>query len=66
LDIHEQPRLTASPDDRLRKNMIVTIEPGIYLTGCGGIRLENDILVTSRGHENLCSLPTSLDRVILR
>ena len=66
LQIHEQPRLTAGPSAPLKKNMIITIEPGIYIHGVGGVRLEDDILVTGDGHQNLCSLPTSMRKMILR
>ncbi|MBX3383175.1 MAG: aminopeptidase P family protein [Phycisphaeraceae bacterium] len=61
LNVHEEPSLShvASPTT-LTPGHIVTIEPGIYLPGIGGIRLENDYLITDRGAKNLCTLP--LDR----
>lgn len=61
LDIHEGPRLSKTSRETLREGMIVTVEPGIYLPGVGGVRIEDDVLVTSRGRENLCSLPTDID-----
>lgn len=73
LDIHEPPGLgsggsqTAAPDSsRLKKNMVVTVEPGIYIQGKGGVRLEDDVLVTSTGHKVLTTLPTTLASAILR
>lgn len=60
LDIHEQPRLARGIRTPLVPGMVVTVEPGIYLPGVGGIRIEDDILVTSRGSTNLCSLPKDL------
>ena len=53
LEIHEAPRLAPGQDQLLRKGMIVTVEPGIYLPGWGGIRIEDDILITQSGHEVL-------------
>lgn len=66
LDIHEQPRLAASIKGALQPGQIVTVEPGIYLPGIGGVRIEDDILVTDKGHRNLTTdLPKSLDSAIL-
>lgn len=57
LDIHEMPSLSSLSDWVLEEGMVVTVEPGVYLPGVGGVRLENDILVTSRGARSMCSLP---------
>ena len=56
LDIHEQPGVSAKSDVTCRKGMVITAEPGIYLPGWGGVRIEDDVLVTSNGHEVLSSL----------
>ncbi|MBL8763900.1 MAG: aminopeptidase P family protein [Phycisphaerae bacterium] len=62
LDIHESPMLSSVlPAFRLEAGHVVTIEPGVYLPGVGGVRIENDYLITERGAENLCRLPTSLE-----
>jgi Xaa-Pro aminopeptidase len=62
LNIHEGPRLakatTAARPQELEPGMVVTVEPGIYLPGAGGIRIEDDVLVTARGRRVLSSLPT--------
>jgi Xaa-Pro aminopeptidase len=66
LDIHEAPRRRDGIEATLRPGMIVTIEPGIYLPGWGGVRLEDDVLVTRSGHEVLTSLPKELEDATLR
>ena len=74
LEIHELPVLkqdTANGDtpeskECLQKNMVVTVEPGIYLDGNGGVRLEDDVLVTAEGAECLSHLPKDLESAILR
>ena len=59
MDVHEAPGLShRSPADVvLREGDVVTIEPGVYLPGLGGVRIEDDYLITARGSRNLCSLP---------
>lgn len=62
LEVHEAPRLSRGQDEvLLEPGMIVTVEPGIYLPDWGGIRIEDDILVTKTGHEVLTNVPKQLD-----
>lgn len=62
LNVHEEPRVAQTPvPAELVAGMVVTIEPGIYLPGVGGVRIEDDYLVTASGSRNLCSLPKSLE-----
>jgi Xaa-Pro aminopeptidase len=63
LDIHEAPDLRGTSDHLLQPGMIVTVEPGIYLEGFGGVRIEDDVLVTPDGREVLSSLPKTWDAV---
>jgi Xaa-Pro aminopeptidase len=61
LDGHEDPRLNPMfPPVVLEPGHVVTIEPGIYLPGLGGVRIEDDYVVTETGAENLCTLPKDL------
>lgn len=61
-DIHELPSLRKTgPDQQLQPGMVVTVEPGIYLPGQGGVRIEDDVLITKTGAEVLSSLDKSLE-----
>ena len=60
LEIHELPRLGRSSDAVLEPGMVVTIEPGVYLPGRFGVRIEDMLLVTSRGCEILTPAPKAL------
>ncbi len=53
LDIHETPLVKADPSLALQEGMVITIEPGIYLEGIGGVRLEDTYLITKKGLINL-------------
>jgi Xaa-Pro aminopeptidase len=63
LVIHENPRLSPISNHILEAGMVVTVEPGIYLPDWGGVRIEDDILVTKGGHEVLTSVPKALEDV---
>ena len=60
LFVHSQPRLNQISEDILKKGMLVTVEPGIYLPGWGGVRIEDDVLVTAAGGRILNNAPKNL------
>ena len=64
LEIHTSPRFSPQSKDVLSINNVMTIEPGIYLAGWGGVRIEDDIIITSEGCEILNK--TTKDLVVLR
>jgi Xaa-Pro aminopeptidase len=63
LEIHEAPRMSQESNDVLAPGNVVTVEPGIYLEGLGGIRIEDDIVVTNGGIDNLTNLRKDLIEV---
>ncbi len=63
LEVHEVPRLSQRSDDVLAPNEVVTVEPGIYLPGRLGVRIEDLVVITEGGHRNLSTLPKALQEV---
>ena len=61
LEIHEAPSLGKTSTDRLERGHVVTVEPGLYYPGVGGIRLEDVVVVEENGVKKLTRLPHILE-----
>jgi Xaa-Pro aminopeptidase len=61
LEVHEEPRLREPNEDALLEGDVVTVEPGLYLMGLGGVRIEDTGMVTNDGFKNFTTLTRSLD-----
>ncbi|RKY53667.1 MAG: hypothetical protein DRP93_06240 [Candidatus Neomarinimicrobiota bacterium] len=60
LEIHAEPRLSPNYEKKLLANQIVTVEPGIYIPDWGGVRIEDDVIITENGVENITKSPKRL------
>ena len=60
LEVHEAPTLSPRSEDTLAANDVVTVEPGVYVTGGFGVRIEDLVVVTDDGHRNLSGRPKEL------
>jgi Xaa-Pro aminopeptidase len=63
LEVHEEPKLAQRSDDALEPGEVVTVEPGVYLPGEFGVRIEDLVVVTAEGQRNLSGLPKELQLV---
>jgi len=64
LDIHEPPLLRQT-EDALAEGMVITLEPGVYYEGVGGVRLENMVRITANGCAPISTLPLDLDTMVV-
>ncbi|MNW01655.1 Aminopeptidase [compost metagenome] len=53
MEVHEAPRVSKLSDQILKPGMVVTVEPGIYIPGLGGVRIEDDVVITEDGNTRL-------------
>lgn len=60
LFVHEHPFIRKDAPDIYTENIVTTIEPGLYIPGWGGVRIEDQVLITDGGYENLISIPHDL------
>ncbi|HEX3562694.1 MAG TPA: M24 family metallopeptidase, partial [Solirubrobacterales bacterium] len=63
LEVHEGPRLATTSEDDLSEGNVVTVEPGVYLPGRFGVRIEDLVVVSGDGYRNLSGLPKDLQIV---
>ena len=60
LFIHEQPRFSATSTDVLVAGNVMTVEPGVYIPGLGGCRIEDTVIMTEDGYINTIAAPKEL------
>ncbi len=60
LEVHEEPRLARGSKQELETGQVVTVEPGVYIAGVGGIRIEDDVIIGRGGSETITSAPREL------
>ena len=66
LEIHEAPRFSPLSDDvMLEPGMVMTVEPGIYIPGWGGLRIEDSVVVTEDAYVSLSTFPKTLKEMIV-
>jgi Xaa-Pro aminopeptidase len=65
IEVHESPNLSARSSETLKSGNVVTVEPGVYIPGWGGVRLEDMVLVTAKGCEVLTHAPKEINRVTI-
>ena len=63
--IHEWPNSKPKSHDIIPTGCVMTVEPGIYVKGFGGVRIEDMILITQNGYKNLTNIPKSLKNIVL-
>ncbi len=65
LDVHEAPYVSASRKNKLEAGNVITIEPGVYISGWGGVRIEDTVLVTNEGYKPLTKAPKGITKTTI-
>lgn len=60
IEVHEFPSMSENNNDRLQEGAVFTVEPGIYVPSIGGVRIEDDLVITKEGFESLTNYPKEL------
>lgn len=60
IEVHEKPTISVNSNEILLENMVVTIEPGVYIEGIGGVRIEDMVIINEKGCQILYSLPKTI------
>ena len=60
LDIHEEPRFSRNVKEQIPAGTVISVEPGLYVPGIGGVRIEDLIVLTPQGYDNLAQSPKEL------
>ncbi len=66
LEVHEAPVVSPRSKAVAEEGMVFTIEPGIYVPGVGGVRIEDMVLVTANGHQTLTKIPKTFRNILLK
>ncbi len=63
MNVHDHPAMGNNSEIVLKEGMVVTVEPGIYISGFGGVRIEDDIVVTRSGYNKISHIDTNLTEI---
>lgn len=64
-EVHELPRISSKSEEKVQAGMVFTVEPGVYIPGWGGVRIEDMVAVNAGGCDVLTTVPKELDDVVL-